>query len=104
MIAESINALASCLPEIVVPSLFLILGLSSFTFDLGTEPRCIAGFPILTPNHRSLGILGCLRSLNVGRKAYGIDDGDDLCMCSWTGTIISPHNHLLFKDYKSAHK
>lgn len=39
-----------------------------------------------------------------GNVSYGMDDGDDLFMRSWTGTIIGPNNvslqRLTIKCYK----
>lgn len=36
--------------------------------------------------------------------SYGMDDGDDIYMRSWTGTIIGPHNvHVLFSSFTSYH-
>ncbi|CAH9148089.1 unnamed protein product [Cuscuta epithymum] len=32
------------------------------------------------------------KGIGDGSVSYGMDDGDDLYMCSWTGTIIGPPN------------
>lgn len=32
------------------------------------------------------------KGIGDGSVSYGMDDGDDIYMRSWTGTIIGPHN------------
>ncbi|CAN6997386.1 ubiquitin-conjugating enzyme E2 variant 1D [Brassica rapa] len=32
------------------------------------------------------------KGIGDGTVSYGMDDGDDIYMRSWTGTIIAPHN------------
>ncbi|GMP72303.1 hypothetical protein CsSME_00030390 [Camellia sinensis var. sinensis] len=32
------------------------------------------------------------KGIGDGTASYGMDDGDDIYMRSWTGTIIGPHN------------
>lgn len=34
------------------------------------------------------------KGIGDGTVSYGMDDGDDLYMRSWTGTIIGPHNSV----------
>ncbi|KAF5959750.1 hypothetical protein HYC85_000959 [Camellia sinensis] len=34
------------------------------------------------------------KGIGDGTVSYGMDDGDDIYMRSWTGTIIGPHNNL----------
>lgn len=34
------------------------------------------------------------KGLGDGTVSYGMDDGDDIFMRSWTGTIIGPHNSV----------
>lgn len=37
------------------------------------------------------------KGIGDGSVSYGMDDGDDIYMRSWTGTIIGPHNvHIPF--------
>ncbi|OVA06454.1 Ubiquitin-conjugating enzyme [Macleaya cordata] len=54
------------------------------------------GVPFLVPRNFRL-----LEELERGEKgigdgtvSYGMDDGDDIYMRSWTGTIIGPHNSV----------
>nr|VDD11287.1 unnamed protein product [Brassica rapa] len=35
------------------------------------------------------------KGIGDGTVSYGMDDGDDIYMRSWTGTIIAPHNVLI---------
>ncbi|XP_057511999.1 ubiquitin-conjugating enzyme E2 variant 1C [Actinidia eriantha] len=34
------------------------------------------------------------KGIGDGTVSYGMDDGDDIYMRSWTGTIIGPHNSV----------
>jgi ubiquitin-conjugating enzyme E2 variant len=34
------------------------------------------------------------KGFDDGTVSYGMDDGDDIYMSSWTGTIIGPHNSV----------
>ncbi|XP_038970709.1 ubiquitin-conjugating enzyme E2 variant 1D isoform X2 [Phoenix dactylifera] len=34
------------------------------------------------------------KGIGDGTVSYGMDDGDDIYMRSWTGTIIGPHNSI----------
>lgn len=34
------------------------------------------------------------KGIGDGTVSYGMDDGDDIFMRSWTGTIIGPHNSV----------
>lgn len=36
------------------------------------------------------------KGIGDGTVSYGMDDGDDIYMRSWTGTIIGPHNVINF--------
>lgn len=36
------------------------------------------------------------KGIGDGTVSYGMDDGDDIYMRSWTGTIIGPHNVIAF--------
>jgi len=36
------------------------------------------------------------KGIGDGTVSYGMDDGDDIYMRSWTGTIIGPHNVIGF--------
>lgn len=36
------------------------------------------------------------KGIGDGTVSYGMDDGDDIYMRSWTGTIIGPHNVIVF--------
>ncbi|MFS8029288.1 putative ubiquitin-conjugating enzyme/RWD [Helianthus anomalus] len=35
------------------------------------------------------------KGIGDGTVSYGMDDGDDIYMRSWTGTITGPHNKYL---------
>ncbi|KAG6772420.1 hypothetical protein POTOM_023827 [Populus tomentosa] len=35
------------------------------------------------------------KGIGDGTVSYGMDDGDDIYMRSWTGTVIGPHNCVL---------
>lgn len=35
------------------------------------------------------------KGIGDGTVSYGMDDGDDIYMRSWTGTIIGPHNVII---------
>lgn len=35
------------------------------------------------------------KGIGDGTVSYGMDDGDDIYMRSWTGTIVGPHNVCL---------
>lgn len=35
------------------------------------------------------------KGIGDGTVSYGMDDGDDIYMRSWTGTIIGPHNVVI---------
>ncbi|KAJ0490897.1 putative ubiquitin-conjugating enzyme/RWD [Helianthus annuus] len=39
------------------------------------------------------------KGIGDGTVSYGMDDGDDIYMRSWTGTITGPHNLFCDKDY-----
>ncbi|CAA7391992.1 unnamed protein product [Spirodela intermedia] len=34
------------------------------------------------------------KGIGDGSVSYGMDDVEDILMCSWTGTIIGPHNSV----------
>ncbi|XP_064940465.1 ubiquitin-conjugating enzyme E2 variant 1C isoform X2 [Musa acuminata AAA Group] len=34
------------------------------------------------------------KGIGDGTVSYGMDDGDDIYMRSWTGTIVGPHNSV----------
>jgi ubiquitin-conjugating enzyme E2 variant len=36
------------------------------------------------------------KGIGDGTVSYGMDDGDDIYMRSWTGTVIGPHNVIVF--------
>ncbi|RVW86668.1 Ubiquitin-conjugating enzyme E2 variant 1C [Vitis vinifera] len=38
------------------------------------------------------------KGIGDGTVSYGMDDGDDIYMRSWTGTIIGPHNEAYDED------
>ncbi|GAY32979.1 hypothetical protein CUMW_005070 [Citrus unshiu] len=38
------------------------------------------------------------KGIGDGTVSYGMDDGDDIYMRSWTGTVIGPHNYALYID------
>ncbi|XP_028081223.1 ubiquitin-conjugating enzyme E2 variant 1C-like [Camellia sinensis] len=40
------------------------------------------------------------KGIGDGTVSYGMDDGDDIYMRSWTGTIIGPHNEHFAKRNK----
>lgn len=39
------------------------------------------------------------KGIGDGTVSYGMDDGDDIYMRSWTGTIIGPHNVSYFCNF-----
>ena len=43
------------------------------------------------------------KGIGDGTVSYGMDDGDNIYMRSWTGTIIGPHNVIGYSSFNRSY-